>query len=104
MADKRDWRDLQDILEKLLGSKNVYYQPPTNLQMKYDAIRYDLGRIDSRFANDKRYAKMNCYDVILITRLPEPEVLDKILDLPYTSLGKPYKADNLYHYPITIYY
>lgn len=104
MAASRTWEDLQGIFEKLLGSRNVYYQPPTNLQMKYDAIRFDLSTIDARFADDKRYAKMNCYEAILITRLPEPEVLDKILELPYASLGRTYKADNLYHYPITIYY
>lgn len=104
METKANWEELQSIFEDLLGSRNVYYQPPTNLQMKYDAIRFDLSKIDSRFANNKRYAKMNCYEAILIARLPEPEVLDKILELPYTSLGRPYKADNLYHYPITIYH
>lgn len=104
MAARKTWEDLQITFEELLGSRNVYYQPPTNLRMNYDAIRFELSTIDTRFANDKRYAMMNCYDVILITRLPDPEILYKILELPYTSLGRMYKADNLYHYPITIYY
>lgn len=95
---------LQAMLEELLGSRNVYYHPPSNLRMSYDAIRYSLANIDTRFANDKRYKNMNCYDLILITRLPDPEVLKKILDLPYASMGRPYVADNLNHYPITIYF
>lgn len=96
--------ELHELLCKLLGSKSVYYQPPESVKMQYDAIRYSLGALDSRFANDKHYKNIKKYDVILITRRPDPEVLYKILELPYTSMGTPYVADNLYHYPITLYY
>ena len=102
MQDRR--LELHEILCRFLGSRNVYYQPPTNLTMQYDAIRYSLADIDSRNANDKRYKAMKCYDMILITRKPDPAVLDKILELPYSSLSKPYVTDNLYHYPIRLYY
>lgn len=96
--------ELQTKLEELMGNKNVYYQPPQALRMSYDAIRYSLSRIDTRHANNGRYKNMNCYDLILITRRPDPEVLERLLDLPYSSLGKPYVSDNLYHYPITLYH
>lgn len=96
--------DLQTKLEELNGNRNIYYQPPEGLKMEYDAIRYSRGVPNSRFANDRRYAKMNCYELIVITKRPDPEVVEKILDLPYSSPGKPYVADNLYHYPITLYY
>lgn len=96
--------NLQSKLEELLGSRNVYYQPPESLKMQYDAIRYSLGTPESRFANDKRYTYLTCYDLVVISREPDPDVVRKILDLPYTSLSKPYTADNLNHYPIKIYY
>lgn len=96
--------NLQTLLESILGSKNVYYQSPSNVRMEYDAIRYSLSNINSQFANDQRYKNMKSYEVIVITRLPDPEVVDKLLQLPYTSPGRPYIADNLYHYPITLYY
>ena len=96
--------DLHNILVELLGSGNVYYQPPESIQMSYDAIRYSLGEPDAKFANDKRYLNTKCYDLIVISRLPDPEVVDKILELPFTSMSKPYVADNLNHYPIKIYY
>ena len=96
--------ELQKKLEELLESRNVYYEPPTNVRMEYDAIRYSLEAIESRFANDDRYRNLKKYNVIVISRDPDPEVVDKILGLRYTSLGRPYVADNLYHYPITIYY
>lgn len=96
--------ELQSKLEELMGNRNVYYDPPTNIRMEYDAIRYSLDAIESRFANDNRYRNLKKYNVIVISRDPDPEIVDKILDLPYTSLGRPYVTDNLYHYPITLYY
>lgn len=96
--------DLQSKLEEFLGSRNVYYQPPSTVMMSYDAIRYSLSKKDTRFADDIKYKNMNCYDLIVISKKPDPEVVEKILDLPYTSLGKPYVADNLNHYPITLYF
>lgn len=96
--------DLQSKLEGLLGSRNVYYNPPENLVMKYPCIRYSKQRIDTRYANDKKYSKTNCYELMVITKQADPEVVDGILELPYSSLGTPYKAENLHHYPITLYY
>lgn len=95
---------LQTKLEELLGSKNVYYQSPSSTIMQYDAIRYSLSRKDTKFADDRRYKNMNCYDVIVISRLPDPEVVEKILDLPYASFNRHYVSDNLNHYSITLYY
>lgn len=96
--------ELQLKLEELLESRNVYYNPPANIQMQYDAIRYSLSAIQNDYANNNKYTKMKCYDLVVISIDPDPEVIDKILELPYSSLGRPYKADNLHHYPITLYY
>lgn len=96
--------DLQTKLEELNGNRNVYYQPPETIKMEYTAIRYSRGVPDSQFANDKRYSKFDCYDLIVISKKPDPEVVEKILELPYSSMSKPYVADNLNHYPIKLYY
>ena len=96
--------ELQSTLESLLGSRNVYYNPPQNLEMKYDAIRYSLSNIQSKYANNIKYSKMKCYDLIVISKRPDPAVVDKILEMPYSSLNRPYVAENLHHYPITLYY
>ena len=37
---------LQELLEKLLESKNVYYQPPESKKMEYPAIKYSVDKID----------------------------------------------------------
>ena len=96
--------NLQSKLEELIGNRNVYYNPPENLVMKYPCIRYSKQSINTRYADDKKYSKMNCYELIVITKQADPEVVDAILELRYSSLGTPYKAENLHHYPITLYY
>ena len=97
-------KELQSTLESLLGTRNVYYNPPQNLEMKYDAIRYSLSDIQSNYANNNKYKNMKCYDLIVIAKRPDPAVVDKILALPYSSMGRPYPSDNLHHYPITLYW
>lgn len=96
--------ELQAKLEKLLGSGNVYYNPPTNLTMKYDAIRYSLSNIQSTYANDAKYSRMKRYDLVVISKESDPSVVDRILELPYSSFNTHYKADNLNHYSITLYW
>ena len=96
--------ELQTKFEELLGSRNVYYDPPTSIVMKYDAIRYSLSTIKSNYADNKYYSKMICYDGIVISKKNDPDVVDLILDLPYCSPGKPYVSDNLHHYPFTFYW
>ena len=53
--DKR--QTLQSELEAILGSRNVYYQPPANLKMQYPAIRYKKQKIISKKADNKKYLK-----------------------------------------------
>lgn len=95
---------LQAKLEELLGSRNVYYQPPESLKMKYPAIRYSRSDIVSNYADNIKYSKHDRYELIVIDRLPDNEVIDKILELPYSSYDRHYAADNLNHDVITIYY
>ena len=33
--------ELQSVLEQTLGSRNVYFQPPASVKMKYPAIVYE---------------------------------------------------------------
>lgn len=96
--------ELQSELEKILGSRNVYFQPPSSVRMQYPAIVYSRKDIEGRFANDKIYRKLPCYEAILIDKNPDSEFIDKILDLPYCSFDRHYEADNLNHDVFTIFY
>ena len=101
MADRLE---LHSVLQELLGSSNVYYQPPESIKMQYDAIRYSKKTIDSKYANDRKYSMIDCYEIIVISRLPDDPVTKKLLSLPYCSYDRHYIADNLHHDVLTIYW
>lgn len=96
--------DFNELLCRLLGNRNVYYNPPSNTRMNYDAIRYKKRKPDVKHANDKKYKNMNCYEVIVIARKPDHPVIEKLLELSYSSWETSYVADNLQHDVLTIYY
>lgn len=95
---------LQALLEKLLGSRNVYYQPPENLKMSYPAIKYSKKNIDTRYADNMKYLKNDCYELIVIDGKPDNPVIEKLLELPYCSFDRHYTSDNLNHDSLTLYF
>lgn len=95
---------LQSKFEKLLGTRCVYYNSPESVIMGYPAIRFSKKKIDDRYANNKIYSSMNCYEVTVISTIPDDPVNDKIRALPYCSFDRHYTADNLDHDVYTIFY
>lgn len=95
---------LQETLEKILESDQVYFQSPENLRMRYPAIIYSLDDIYKNSADDVAYKKVKAYQILLIYTDPDTDLLDKIISLPMCSFDRSYKADNLYHAVFTIYY
>ena len=95
---------LQSKLEELLGSKNVYYQPPESFKMSYPAIKYIRDNIDKKVANNSAYLLKNRYQIIVISKKPDDPVVEKLLDLPLCSFDRHYVSDNLNHDVLTLYY
>ena len=97
--------DLQSKLEDILGSRNVYFQPPENLKIKYPAIIYSLNNINLRFADNMPYMKGKKYTVILIHTDPDNGVIDNMLAaFSYISFERNYISENLYHYVFELYF
>ena len=96
--------ELHEKLVEILGSRNVYYQPPSNIKMKFPAIEYHLGKINITRANDDPYLFHTSYEITLIEKEPDSEHIKQLLLLPYCSFGRSFVSDNLYHYTFTIYY
>ena len=96
--------ELQSILEGILGSRNVYFQPPSSVRMQYPAIIYSRKDIEKRSANDGAYRKLPSYEVVLIDKNPDSQFVEKIVDLPYCSFDRHYESDNLNHDVFTIYH
>ena len=96
--------ELQTKLEELLGSRNVYYQPPESISMNYPAIVYSRDEIDKKSANNSTYLLTNRYEVIVIDRLPDNPVIKKLMQLQMCNYERGYKNDNLNHDVLTLYY
>ena len=96
--------ELQDELEKLLGSKNVYYQPPESVKMDYPSIVYRRSNIDNNFADDLVYRQSYFYELIVIDKNPDSEIVEAVSKLPTCRYDRHYTADNLNHDVFTIYY
>lgn len=95
---------LQTLLEDLLGSRNVYFQPPESVILKYDAIVYVLADIDVLHADDVKYRMYKCYTVTYIHSDPDDPKTDEITALPMCLFDRRFISDNLYHDVYTLYY
>ena len=96
--------DLHEVLCEILGSRNVYFQPPASVKMKYPAIVYSRKYVRNRFANNSVYMQLPCYEVVVIDKSPESAYTEKISLLPLCEFDRHYAADNLNHDVFTLYY
>lgn len=96
--------ELQKLLENILGSRNVYYQPPSNTKLSYPCIVYQRSDIDQKYADNITYKSIVRYSLTLIDRSPESSMVDDILKLPYCSYDRFYVSDSLNHHSFVLYY
>lgn len=96
---------LQTDLTNLLGSKEVYFQPPKSIKMRYPSIVYHLDRIDTRSADNKHYGLFDRYSIIYMTKdADDPFPTEFLTHFPMSSYDRSARNDNLYHHYITLYY
>lgn len=95
---------LQSLLETVLGSRNVYFQPPANIQMQYPCIVYSRDKADTKFADDIPYRYTKRYQVTVIDQNPDGLIGDKVADLPMCLYDRFFTADNLNHDVFTLFF
>ena len=95
---------LQAKLEEILGSRNVYYQPPEQVKLEYPAIVYFKKEIKSTFANNAIYLSPRSYEITVIDKKPDNPAIDKILQLPMCRFDRHFKSDNLNHDVLTLFF
>lgn len=96
--------DLQALLEEILGSRNVYYQPPETIKLNYPCIIYELDDRGSFDADNIKYHKYKAYSIMVIYKNTDSDLPDKIYDLPMCSHQRSYTSDNLYHDVFRLYF
>lgn len=102
MADRLE---LQKELVELLGSKQVYYDPPETLKLKYPCFLYQSDIPYDVKANNHSYMYVKRYSVTYINSNPDNDMTARLLNhFGHISAGNPYTSDSLHHYPFDIYY
>jgi hypothetical protein len=96
--------ELQQRLEQVLGSSEVYFQPPTNIQLQYPCIIYKRSRMDTNFADNNPYTHTRQYTVTIIARDPDTSLVSAVAALPRCTHDTFFTADNLNHDVFSLYF
>lgn len=96
--------NLQLLLEELLENRNVYFQPPESVKMKYPAIVYALEDIENTHADNGVYSSQKKYSVIVIDDDPDSPFVDMVATLPTCRFNRYYASDNLNHWVFSLYF
>ena len=90
--------ELQTMLEELVGSRNVYFQPPASMKLKYPCVVYSLKNVNTRAASNDVYKQDISYELILVDANPESEIFKKMLKVLQFKYKNHYVSENLNHY------
>lgn len=96
--------ELHEVLCDILGSRNVYFQPPASLQMQFPCILYSLAKIKVEHGDNSGYHRRDCYTIIYVDRNPDSEIPDKIGNLELSSFDRFYTSDNFNNFVYTLYF
>ena len=94
--------ELQEMLESICD--HVYFQPPDTVRMSYPAIRYELYDIDNRYADNKVYLQDRAYQLTVIDRDPDSEIVDVVSKIDGIRFNRQYRSDNLNHTVFILYF
>ena len=97
--------DLQNELKTLLGSNNVYFQPPSTVKMKYPCIVFTRGSGSQQFADNKTYRFTKRYTITHIGNESDPDIIDEIVKhFSMCTYDNCFINDNLYHNVFSLYW
>lgn len=95
--------ELHEKLCALLGSRNVYYQPPATVRMRYPAIVYRRYAIDNVHADNIPYFRFHGYEITVIDKNPDSEIVEAVSKLPSCRFNRHFTTENLNHDVFVIY-
>lgn len=96
--------EFQLLLTEVLGSGNVYFQPPPTVKMQYPCIIYSRSNINTDFADNLPYRHKTRYQVTVVDSNPDSTIHEQLGMLPLSSYDRFYVADNLNHDVYTIFF
>lgn len=88
----------------ILGSGNVYYEPPESIKLKYPCIIFKRETSNGEHADNLRYTITTKYSITLVDTESDSSYISAILSLPFTEHTNHYVSDGLHHDIFTIYW
>lgn len=89
--------NLSQILRNLLGSNNVYFQPLSDLKMKFPCIVYERAKLEPDYADNLPYKIDKVYYVTCIYDDPDSDIPLKLAQLPMCVHQRHYVTNNKYY-------
>lgn len=83
---------------------HVYFQPPSNIRMKYPCIVYERSTGDTQFADNYPYIFKIRYQITVIDKNPDSPIPAKVAQLPMCTMDRHFVSDNLHHDVLNCYF
>ena len=96
--------ELQAVLEDILESSNVYFQPPPSIRLAYPCIVYKRDDAFENHADNVKYHQQKRYELMVIDRNPDSTLPDKVGALPLCRYDRFFAADGLNHDVFNLYF
>lgn len=93
---------LQTLLE--LIADNVYFQPPSNINLNYPCIIYARDGSFAGHAENGLYLHTKRYMVTVVDRNPDSALPDKVEELPLCRFDRFFALENLNHFVFTLFF
>lgn len=95
---------LHTDLCEILGSNNVYFQPPESIKIQYPAIIYSRSDIENRHAGNNIYDQRIKYKVTIIDYDPDSLIVEKMSKFKFAIFDRHYVVNGLNHDQFTVSY
>lgn len=96
---------LHEKLCGILGSTNVYYDPPESIKLKYPCIIYHQTSGDHAYSGNKTYLYTPSYEITTISKDADDNFVERMVsEFEMIRHGSRYTAENLYHDTFTLYW
>lgn len=93
---------LHEILLEL--TVNVYFQPPSNVNLQFPCIKYERDGSHAEFADNAPYQHAKRYQVTVIDRNPDSTLPDSVEKLPYCAFDRAFQAGDLNHWVFNLFF
>lgn len=95
---------LQALLEQILNSRNVYFQPPESFLINYPCIVYSLDSASVKYADNFPYRHTRRYQITVLDSSPDSVIPDAMDVLPQCTFLRHFTTEGLHHFIYDLYF